>query len=192
MGFTNPTYARKIYLMTEESIHHIESQELYCGHGWKLTLDSTPLPNGKIMQMARVKYFDSVHIVASPSPKHVLLLREYRPIYGEHIWMLPSGRVDKEIDFHSAAQRELREETGYSADTIRYIGASNHAEGINYACHLFFANSLRKDPLPQDDSEFIECHDVALDDAITKVLGSPYVHTMSAYGLLRYAREHGL
>jgi ADP-ribose pyrophosphatase len=169
----------------------LSSENLYEGHGWKLTLDSAPLPDGRVKKIARAHRSDSAHILAFPSSGNdVLLLREFRPFYGDWIWMLPSGKVDKEDDHRLAALRELREETGFTADEISFYFSANYFEGLVAQAHVYVARTLRKDPLPQDATELIEVHAVSLSEAIEKVESSPVIHTISAYALQRYAREH--
>lgn len=165
--------------------------ELFRGHGWRIVLESASRPNGKVKEVARVERVDSVHILAFPSDGKVLMLREFRPYYGTYIWMLPSGRADKENDMEAAAQRELREETGFQAGELTYFCNTNHSESILMTNHLFLAKNLTPAPLPQDDFELMEVHTLTVQDALDKVLASEKVHTASAFGLLRYLREHG-
>lgn len=103
--------------------------------------------------------------------------------------MLPSGRVDKETDLDAAAQRELREETGYRAGTLLPYCTTHYSESVIAANYIYLARDLVHDPLPQDDDELIEVHTVTLPEALRRVLESPYVHTASAYGLLRYLHD---
>jgi len=167
-------------------------QELFSGHGWRVTIEEASLPDGRVKKIARVHHCDSVHILAFDQNNHVLLLREFRPFYKTYIWMLPSGKVDKEDDQDEAAQRELREETGFRArDIVKYC-TGNHAEGLVSTNHIYIAHDLVQDPLPQDANELIEVYALPMDEAIEKVLSSPVAHNASAYALLRYAREHGL
>ena len=42
----------------------------------------------------------------------VVLVRQYRYTLGDYIYEFPAGLVEKEEDFHQAAIREMREETG--------------------------------------------------------------------------------
>lgn len=171
----------------------LSSEKLYEGHGWKLTLDSAPLPDGRVKKIARAHRVDSVHIIAFPSKgAEILLLREFRPFYGEYIWMLPSGKVDKESDHRVAALRELREETGFAADECSHYFSANYFEGLVAHAHVYVARNLRKDPLPQDSTELMEVHVVPLSEALEKVQTSSVLHTISAYALGRYAREYGL
>ncbi|TSC79665.1 MAG: ADP-ribose pyrophosphatase [Candidatus Peregrinibacteria bacterium Gr01-1014_25] len=164
---------------------------LFDGHGWRVTLASAPLPDGRVKTMARARRSDTVHILAVPAPGRMLLLREFRPHFGAYVWMLPSGKIDKEADPLQAAQRELREETGYRAETLEPYGTCHHAEGLIWTSYFFIARTLSPDPLEQDAHELIEVHNLSLDEAIERVLSSSHVHTASAYALLRYARENG-
>jgi 8-oxo-dGTP pyrophosphatase MutT (NUDIX family) len=164
-------------------------EQLFSAHGWTVTLEEAPLPDGRVKKIARVHRADSSHILAFDNAKNVLLLREFRPFYGEYIWMLPSGRVDKETDMHEGAQRELREETGFRAAKMKHLWTVHHSESLAFANHIFLARDLIEDPLEQDHDELIEVHRMYPEEALEKVLASPKVHLPSAYALLRYLRE---
>jgi ADP-ribose pyrophosphatase len=165
-------------------------EELFAGYGWKVTLDTAPLPDGRTKTALRVKRADTVHVIAETGRDTIIVIREFRPFYGEYIWMLPSGRADKENnDINVAAQRELQEETGYRAAHIEHLWTANHSETFICSNHIFLARDLTHDPLPQDDDELIEVHELLIEEALDKVLQSPTVHLTSAYALLRYLRE---
>jgi ADP-ribose pyrophosphatase len=168
----------------------LSSKELFHDKGWRITLDEVALPNGKTSKGKRFHRCDSVHILAFTEEARILMLREYRPFYGTHIWMVPSGKMDKEQDAAVAAMRELREETGFSASELKPYFVANYFEKLVAQTHVFMAKGLKKDPLPRDEDEMMEVHELSLDEAIEKVLGSEYVHSISALALLRYAREH--
>lgn len=170
----------------------LSSEELFSGHGWRLTLEEAPLPDGRRKTIVRARQCDRVHILAITGNGAVLLLKEFRPFYGDYLWMLPTGKVDKEDRIEVAALRELREETGQRADELEHYFSATYFEGLAIQAHVFVAKKLHPDPLPQDATELMEVHAVSFSDAIEKVQTSPVIHTISAYALLRYAREHGL
>lgn len=167
----------------------MKSEKLYSGFGWTVRLEEAPLPDGRTKKVARVHRCDSVHLLAFVGTDTLLLLREFRPFYGAYVWMLPSGRVDKERDAIEGAQRELQEETGHRADSIEHYCTCRHSESIDSANHVYIARGLSPAPLPQDEDELIEVHELPLEQALDKVLTSPVVHTPSAYALLRYLHE---
>lgn len=174
-------------LQSPSNIYSME--ELYSGHDWRIVMEEATLPDGRTKKVARAYRPDSVHLIAFTEGGKILLLREYRPFYKDYIWMLPSGRVDKEADHEAGAQRELQEETGFKARELKHLWTTHHSESLNYSNHIYTATGLEESPLPQDDDEMIEVHEVSLDEAIEKVLSSKIVHTASAYALLRYERE---
>jgi ADP-ribose pyrophosphatase len=162
---------------------------LWSDKDWQVRLESSDLSNGNKKESIRVKRPDSVHVLAFSDNNNIVMLREYRPYYGKYIWMIPSGKVDKEIDITKAAHRELREETGYRAGKLDFYCKTNYSESVISTSHIFIASDLTVDPLPQDDDEEIEVHELLINDALENVLNSSIVHTASAYALLRYIRE---
>ena len=164
-------------------------QTLYDDGTWSVLLEEATLPDGRTKKVTRVHRCDSAHILAFTDAGKVLMLREYRPYYGQWIWMIPSGRVDKEADIAVAARRELREETGFDATSIEPLWQFQSSESIVTKNHVFLARGLRRSPLPQDDDELMETHECTVDEAIANVLQSPVVHTLSAAALLRWKNE---
>lgn len=164
-------------------------KELYSGNGWIITQESAKNLNGVEKVITRAHGKSSVHIIAFNPDGTILLLREYRPFWKCWVWMLPSGKIDKESDPDVAAVRELREETGFTGDLTRYC-ICDYFENLSQISFVYVATNLHKDPLPQDADEMIELHSVSVDDAIDKVLASEKIHSASAYSLLRYRREH--
>lgn len=165
-------------------------EELYKGHGWTITLETATLPDGRTKTAARVRYADTAHILAFTDDGKLLLLHEYRPFYGDRVWMLPSGHIDKETDALAGAQRELREETGFRSDDLKPYCIGRSTEKFISRNHFFIARTLVRDPLEQDADEMIDVHELPLDEALDKMLSSGHVHMPSAYGLMRYMREH--
>lgn len=160
--------------------------DLYQGNGWRMSEDEAPLLNGGTKKAIRFHRSDTVHILALPTPKTALLLREYRPFFAEWVWMIPSGKADKETDVHVAAQRELREETGFRAGSLQLLHSCNHSETFDYQNLLFLAKDLLPDPLPQDPDEHLEVHELPLEEALERVLTCKRLHPLSALCLLRY------
>lgn len=165
-------------------------ETLYEGYGVRLLREEAPLPDGRVKTTIRYHRSDSINVLAFHNDGAVVLLREFRPLFGTWVWILPSGRADKDADFAKAAQRELREEAGFRADSIEAFFSMQYTESLGFSHHAFIARDLHADPLPPDGDEMIEVHRFPLAEAIEKVLSSTPIIAPSALTLLRYEREH--
>lgn len=168
------------------------STELFKCKEWRLALDEAPLPDGRAKKRVRAYRPNVVHILALTKDANVIMLREFRPFYQRYLWMIPSGKVDKEDDPLIAANRELQEETGYRAQSLQLYCMARHTDQLVSKNFIYIAHDLVKDPLPQDDDELIEVHELSLVEAMDRVLQDDFAHLATAYALLRYARENGL
>ena len=166
------------------------SEELFKGTDWRITLDTAPLPDGREKKAEIAHRADSANILAFVRENIVLLLREYRAIHGEYFWMLPGGRINKEIDKTEGARREFREETGYDARDFKYFFTTILSESVDLNSHIFVAQDLFPSSLEKDHDEIIEVHEVELEEALKLVLSQPKIHAPSAIALQRWIMEN--
>lgn len=163
--------------------------EHYSARGWKIVEEQATFPDGRTKSMDRIYKVDSVHVLAFTDEGKLLVIREYRPFHGDYIWMLPSGKADKETDMEVAAKRELREETGYRAASVTHLCDASPGEMYGFLNRFYVATDLTYDPLPPDEIEYIELFPMDIEEALRKITGSSTVNLPSAYGVLRYMHE---
>ena len=96
--------------------------------------DTVELPNGQRTQYVREAPHTScsVAIIAINSQNEILVQREYSYPPDEIMYQLPGGGAGNEEDVIAAANRELSEESGYTARDSRVLGA-------------FYVNNRRSD-----------------------------------------------
>ena len=73
--------------------------------------------------------------------KILLLYKNYRNKYEG--WVLPKGTVEEGEQHNETALREVKEETGVSAQIIKYVGKSNYTFNTSYDCLLYTSPSPR-------------------------------------------------
>jgi ADP-ribose pyrophosphatase len=83
---------------------------------------------------------ESVMIVALTAQKELLLVEEFRPSVDAPVISLPAGLSGDEFPEEPAraAQRELREETGYAARSLEPIGRGPGSAGASSEMVTFF------------------------------------------------------
>jgi ADP-ribose diphosphatase len=96
----------------------------------------------------------AVLIVALCPNDSVLLVREYAAGIDAYEVAFPKGLIDKDESAVAAANRELREETGYAANQLHWIRSMSLAPGyFGSRIELVVAQELYYSPLPGDEPE---------------------------------------
>ena len=85
----------------------------------------------------------------------IVLVEQYRYPVGERFWELPAGSWETDaIGKEALATEELREETGYRAGELTYVGELFDAYGYStQRFHVFVARNLEKGPPSLEEEE---------------------------------------
>jgi 8-oxo-dGTP pyrophosphatase MutT (NUDIX family) len=86
-------------------------------------VESVALPNGMHLELPIIRHPGASAVVALDSEGAIALLSQYRAAIGGWIWEIPAGCRDGAETYRECAERELREETGLSAQRWDYLGA---------------------------------------------------------------------
>lgn len=122
----------------------IENKDLLVRDPWvKLSVQTVLLPNGNVVDdYYQIRLPEYAVVFAETTDGRVIIERQYKHGVGESSLVLPSGLIELGEAPLDAAQRELLEETGYSANDWRYIGG--FVVNGNYGCgkaHIFIAHN---------------------------------------------------
>lgn len=99
----------------------------------------------------------AVLIVALTPGESLLLVREYAAGTDRYELAFPKGVIDRSETPVEAANRELREETGFAARELHWVRSLTLAPGYFGAClEVVVAWGLYPSPLPGDEPEPLE------------------------------------
>lgn len=152
----------------------ISTRTIYRGPAFWVTTDMVLEPEGIRVRRDIVHHIGSVVILAvdeSGSTPGVLLERQYRHAANDYLWELPAGRIDPGEKALPAAQRELREETGYTASHWRRILHFYASPGfVAETMSVYLATGLRAGKAQPEADEIIQKRMMPLASAVRMVL----------------------
>ncbi|MBM3940396.1 MAG: NUDIX hydrolase [SAR202 cluster bacterium] len=134
-------------------------ERTYHFQGKRVTLrtDRFAYPDGSVHVREIVEHPNSVCVVPVDDHGNVLLVRQWRTPVDGVLLEIPAGVIEHGEEPIVCAQRELREETGFSAARLVPLGDFYAAPGtVTERLFAFLATGLRHDPLNADDDERID------------------------------------
>ena len=154
----------------------ISSRTVYRGPVFWVTTDDVQEPGGVRARRDVIHHTGSVVVLAvdeSRSTPRILLERQYRHAARAYLWELPAGRIDPGEKPLPAAQRELLEETGYTATHWRRILHFYASPGfVAETMSVYLATGLRAGLAQPEADEVIQKRMVPLPDAVRMVLNN--------------------
>ena len=152
--------------------------------------DVAEMPNGKTTIYGVIECNDCVAVLPFLDDEQVVLVRQYRYVFGEnHRWEIPSGGVKPGEAIEAAARRELREEVGYDAQTLEHVSTYFPSKSImRETGHLFIGRGLVSMEAVPDETEFLEVAIFPFAQAIQMVIDSEIRDSMSVIAILHAAR----
>jgi ADP-ribose pyrophosphatase len=135
----------------------ISSESVYKGNFLNVLRDTVVLPNDKQATREYVVHPGAVVVIALLDDGSVVLERQYRYPIGDVMVEFPAGKLDAGENPQFCGQRELLEETGYSATQWAYAGAMHLA--IAYSdevLHIYFAKGLTLGERKLDEGESLD------------------------------------
>lgn len=176
----------------------VRSRVVYTGPLFRVLQDKIVEPDGSRNERDVIRHNGSVVILAvdhSKSKKNpwIVVERQYRHAANQYLWELPAGKLEPGEQPLAGAQRELSEETGYSArkwkPLVEYFASPGF---LGESMKVFLAEGLHAGDTHPDQDERIELRLVKLSEVLKMIEKGAILDGKTLTSVLLYARMKGL
>jgi ADP-ribose pyrophosphatase len=134
-------------------------------------VDEVRLPNGHTSLREVVEHNGGVAVLALDEENRVLVVTQFRYVFGKHLLEIPAGKLDPGEDPAVGALRELKEETGAVPDVFLPMGAILPSPGCySERLYLFLARGLRMEDQQLDPDEFLHVERIPFDEMVHRCM----------------------
>ncbi|WP_034429000.1 NUDIX hydrolase, partial [Caldisalinibacter kiritimatiensis] len=99
----------------------MKSEKIYEGKILNLRIDTVELPDKKYTKREIVEHPRAVAIVPITAKGEIILVKQYRKPVEKELLEIPAGKLEVGEEPKTCAIRELKEETGVTANKLTYL-----------------------------------------------------------------------
>lgn len=194
MARKNSKKSRYVPIPQESSKVRVVSTKLvYETPTFYVTAQKVVEPSGKTVQRNVVRHPGSVVIMAleeTGKQPRVLLVKQYRYAAGRYTWELPAGHIDEGETTLHAAQRELGEETGYTANEWKLALHYYPSPGfMDETMSVYLARDIKKGKANPEDDEDITAKLFPIEAVVKKIMSGDVIDGKTISGVLWLAQK---
>lgn len=129
----------------------------YQGKAVGFRVDQIRLPDGRSRGREYLTHPGAVGALAFTNQGKILLVKQFRYPVGQFTYEIPAGKLAKGEDPLDCVRRELEEETGFVAGSMKkLLSFWPTAAFSDEVIHLYIAEKLRPTRMNPDDDEYLE------------------------------------
>ncbi|HJR65664.1 MAG TPA: NUDIX hydrolase [Gemmatimonadaceae bacterium] len=168
----------------------LESRRVYTGKVLNLDIDRVRFPDGSVGELEIIRHSGASAVVPflgdpTGDDPQLLLIKQYRYAANGYLYELPAGRLDPGEAPEECARRELREETGCSAERVEFLYTMYTTPGFtDERIHLFMATGLTHGATGHESDEFLTIETVPLSQALEMIRDGLIQDAKTALGIL--------
>lgn len=135
----------------------ISSELKFDGKVVKLYVDEAELDNGQRAYRELIKHPGGVCVLPLDEDGNVYMVKQFRYPFGRALYELPAGKLEYGEDHRACGIRELKEETGATADELEYLGCIYPTVAYDTEIiHMYLARGLHFGSQQLDEGEFLD------------------------------------
>ncbi len=165
----------------------ISAEYKYKGKIVSLRLDDALLPNGQTAKREVIEHNGGVCVAALDSDYNLLMVKQFRYPYGEVIYEIPAGKRNSlDEDPLLCGQRELKEETGVTAEKYTFLGELYPTPAYcGEIIWIYAATGLSFGDAEPDEDEFLSLEKIPFEKALNMVLSNEIKDAKTQVAILK-------
>lgn len=145
----------------------LSSQTVFKGRFLEIQSEEVLYPDHHSHTIEFIKHPGASLVIPLLDQETVIMVKQYRHALRKSFWEFPAGKKDPGESAQTTAERELKEETGYTTKNLRYLTSIHPV--IGYAdeeIHIFLAEDLTQGQAQLDSGEVLTVHKVKIAEAM--------------------------
>lgn len=164
----------------------LESELMYDGKIVKLYRDKALLENGSEVSREVIKHPGGVCVVPLTEKGEVIMVKQFRYPSGKVLTEIPAGKLEWQEDHFACGKRELKEETGCTAEKYDYLGCLLPTPAYDTeVIHMYLARELTRAEQKLDEDEFLDVMKIPFDKALEMVMNGEITDAKTQLALLK-------
>lgn len=166
----------------------LSSKRIFEGKILSLYIDKIALPNGQSAERECVRHSAGAAVLLIKDNK-VLLVKQYRYLYGREIYEIPAGKLNDGESAEDGARRELEEETGYRAKLVRYFDLYPSPGYTDEIIYVYYATEYEFVGQKLDEGEFLKCEFIEIDKVLNLIADGKICDAKTVSAIYKYLTE---
>lgn len=145
----------------------IEREVIYQGKIFDVEKHVVSLPNGNTSVRELVYHNGAVAVLVIDESHKIVMVEQYRKAFESMSIEIPAGKLEKGEEPLASAERELAEETGYTAESLEKIFSFYGAPGFcSERVDVYVAKGLSAGEMNLDEDEFLNVKRYSFEEAV--------------------------
>ena len=167
----------------------ISAEYKFKGKIINLRVDEALLPNGATATREVVEHNGGICVVPLTEKGEILMVEQYRYPYSEVVLEIPAGKRDGNEEPLEGGKRELKEETGATAENYTFLGELYPTPGYcGEIIYMYLATGLSYGETDPDEDEFLNIKRIPLEKAVEMIMNGEIKDAKTQTAILKTER----